>query len=973
MKFKNLKRHSIVARIFFLLTITLLAQSVFSLYTIIVTDIATKVESYSYSTFTKTVINRKSNLESFMNTGWSNISETSSNISSIYNEVLGDSDYLTEEEQSVFLNNSVEAIVQMIAMTGTSGGFIILDDGEDMKYSYSTVYLKNYDNLNLAGSSVNLMLARGPTEVSKNHGFSLVSNWSYGITLTEETLPILSIPMEASKNTQSLEYLGYWHISTDITNDKLRVMTCSMPILDSNGDAIGVIGVEVSQEYLYKFLPENELGDEGSYGYILADIESGESNSINPIMMNGTNQSQLMNLEETIDVDTIEFTTHDLEVEPKLLQSHDVDVCIYYEPLTLYVNNSPYEEHVIWIAGMVDWNNMTSFTTYFWKSIFEMFLLSLLVGVFISYVVGLWVARPILKLRNVVSSYKGEQEMSFNKTNIIEIDELSGTIQQMQENILRSANRTDKILELLNIGVGSFEYVQDSPVVTISQAVYKMLELEEYEGKPIPTNIFFDTLYRLKSNPIKEVAKTYAVGRINVKYYKIEEFRQDDVLLGVIEDTTTDVEDLLVLNYERNYDVLTGIFNRRAFHKKVQDTLGDGDLKVAGFVMFDLDNLKYVNDTFGHDSGDVYIKTAATTISAMLHEYGVVGRMSGDEFYAFLHGFDSRDDLMDKLNKLYAEFDSVPIEMPNAVEFKIRVSGGISWYGDDSSDIDELQKYADFAMYKGKHTVKGELRQFDMDMYKEESFMLNGKAELNRVLDNELVNFAFQPIINVKTGEIHAYEALMRPDSEILATPLKLLQLAGLEGKLWKVERITLFKTLSLYKKYRDMFNDAKMFINSIPTENLKDEEYDEIKELYQDCLPNIVIEITEQQNDSFIDSKLESLHLLNLDIALDDYGSGYANDIGLIKIKPDIVKIDRSLISNVHVDPSRQAVVNKIISYCKEHGICVLGEGIETEQELDYLIEAGIELAQGYYISRPLELPNFNKEDIASKIKAKS
>lgn len=126
----NSKKYSIVTRILLMLMVVILLQAGFSLYTIMSTDIATTVESFSYNTFTQTVINRKSNIESFMSTSWSNISEYSYNISSKYNEHLGENKSLTEDEKVAFLNDSVENIVQMITVTGSTGGFIILDDGD---------------------------------------------------------------------------------------------------------------------------------------------------------------------------------------------------------------------------------------------------------------------------------------------------------------------------------------------------------------------------------------------------------------------------------------------------------------------------------------------------------------------------------------------------------------------------------------------------------------------------------------------------------------------------------------------------------------------------------------------------------------------------------------------------------------------------------------------------------------------------
>lgn len=973
---KNEKRKkSIVTRVAVLLMLVISLQSAFSLNTILLTDITTRIESYSYSTFTKTIQNRRNNIESFMTSTWSNISGISTEITKEYTAVANGKSDLSESEKVDFLGNCVDLVMELISKTGSTGGFIILDDGEDMKYNYSSVYLKSDNYLSQTVTSDSLMLAKGPTEISKQNDFSLVSSWSYALELNDESIDMLRKPIEAIDITTNLDYLGYWNVSSDVTNDKLKVLTYSIPIFDENHNPIGVVGVEVSQNYLYKFLPTDEFGN-NSYGYLLAVSNPDGSDSFIPVMSNGSSQESLVNLNNPVNLDDIDLQKHNLSAYPKLLvydESQYGEICAYYETIGTYANNTPFQGQELLLVGLVSMDNMTSFTKEFWSSMMNMLFVCFIGGTFIAYFAGRSLALPIVKLSKAVSDNDVRREIEFPEIDIREFDDLVNVIKRLQqENIVRNANKTDKILELLNMAVGSFEYIKGEEFVTVSQAVHKILGMDgEQFSQAIPRNMFFYKIEEMKLNPVEEVKNTYSVGVTDIKYYTIEQFEQEDAILGVIEDVTKEVEDLLILNYERNYDVLTGIFNRRAFHQKVNEVFKNAEMKVAGFVMFDLDNLKYVNDTFGHDSGDVYIKTAATIIYTSLSQHGVVGRMSGDEFYAYIYGFDSKNELMDSLHALYKKLEDEPIKLPDSREFQIRMSGGISWYNDDSTKLEELIKFADFAMYKGKKSTKGELKEFDKDMYIKESFMLSGKGELNRILDDELVNFAFQPIIDVKNGELHAYEALMRPKSETLGTPDKFLQLASLEGKLWKVEKMTFFKTLFLYKKHKKLFGNAKMFINSIPSENLRDVEYAEIKEEYGDLLHNIVVEITEQeqQEKEKIDKKLEKLNELGVTIALDDYGSGYANDVSLLNLNPDILKIDRSLISNVHIDPSRQTIVNKIIVFCKEHNIAVLGEGIETEQELEYLMNVGIDFAQGYYISRPLDVPDFDDSVIRDKV----
>ncbi|MEG2958091.1 MAG: diguanylate cyclase, partial [Christensenellaceae bacterium] len=176
---------------------------------------------------------------------------------------------------------------------------------------------------------------------------------------------------------------------------------------------------------------------------------------------------------------------------------------------------------------------------------------------------------------------------------------------------------------------------------------------------------------------------------------------------------------------------------------------------------------------YGHDVGDQYIILAAQMLTRNMQKNAVVGRMSGDEFYVFLYDFESKNTVRELLKKTYASFENNMLVLPDGELFKLRMSGGIAWYGDETILHDELMRYADFAMYEGKNSVKGTVHEFDKEAYDNESFMLSGREELNKVLENKLADFVFQPIISTKTGEIYGYESLMRPRSKVLTSPLK--------------------------------------------------------------------------------------------------------------------------------------------------------------------------------------------------------
>lgn len=308
---KKSKKHSMVTYVILLLMLSIVLQSAVFFGAIVWTNITVKLESFSYNSFTKTVNNRVGDLERFMTLSWNNIASTSTNITGVYNDTVGSDGVLDEDEKVEFLKNSAGFVMDMMSVTGTTGGFVILDDGEDMKYSYSTIYLKSDNYLSQTVTPENLMLAKGPTDISKEYGFSLVSSWSYGISLTPDSIDMLTRPMEAVGATNLLEHLGYWNVSTDITNDKLQVLTFSVPLLDDSGVPIGVVGIEVSQSYLYRFLPADEFGDTSSYGYLLATMDG--DYRLTPIVTNGTAQSNFLENGNTVQLVDKNFEKYDIE------------------------------------------------------------------------------------------------------------------------------------------------------------------------------------------------------------------------------------------------------------------------------------------------------------------------------------------------------------------------------------------------------------------------------------------------------------------------------------------------------------------------------------------------------------------------------------------------------------------------------------------------------------------------------------
>ncbi len=242
------------------------------------------------------------------------------------------------------------------------------------------------------------------------------------------------------------------------------------------------------------------------------------------------------------------------------------------------------------------------------------------------------------------------------------------------------------------------------------------------------------------------------------------------------------------------------------------------------------------------------------------------------------------------------------------------------------------------------------------NIYREKDIQIEKFGKFNKTISHNDLVYKFQPIVNAKDGSIFAYESLMRTKPEIGLAPRDILKYAEISQKLYDIEYYTFFNTLRIYSENPDLFADKKVFINSIPSITLTDEHLKKLKEKFGSLTENAVVEILEDSEDT--EESLAAFkkiqELFGCQIAIDDYGSGYSNESKLIHNNPNYIKIDIDLISSIESDRKKQFLVSNIINFARRYGIKVLGEGVETKEELQTLIELGVDLVQGFYLAKP-------------------
>ena len=433
--------------------------------------------------------------------------------------------------------------------------------------------------------------------------------------------------------------------------------------------------------------------------------------------------------------------------------------------------------------------------------------------------------------------------------------------------------------------------------------------------------------------------------------------------VGLAEDMTTTVLEQQRIEHERDYDTLTGLYRRRAFDRACDALFQQPEkLGCAALLMMDLDNLKQINDTYGHDWGDQYIRQTGQCFAANTPANTICSRLSGDEFLIFFYGYQDQKQLRAQLELLSAALQRSVSILPNGKQLHISISGGIAWYPTDGHDLLTLKKYADFAMYQVKHSHKGRMCDFDIGSYHQEAYAAQTQQDFERLLQEELVSYHFQPICSARSGRVAAYEALMRVDLPTLHSPAQVMQLAHETGRLYEIERITVFHSSEIFQRMQAqglLQSDALLFINSIANVSLTVEDVEEYAQRYPELLKRLVVEITEQEDlDRACLERKRNVPGFSGSFALDDYGSGYSNELNLLELSPRYIKIDISIVRGIDTDRDKQQIVSNIVAYAHARSMQLIAEGIETEAQLRTVIGLGVDLLQGYYLSRPAAVP---------------
>jgi diguanylate cyclase (GGDEF)-like protein len=397
--------------------------------------------------------------------------------------------------------------------------------------------------------------------------------------------------------------------------------------------------------------------------------------------------------------------------------------------------------------------------------------------------------------------------------------------------------------------------------------------------------------------------------------------------------------------WDADHDDLTGVLARSAFRAVLEGAAGHADASdPVSLLLIDLDGFGRINKTVGHASGDALLASVGAHLRSLAPD-ACVGRLGGDEFAMII----PNDDPLPHARHV---LDTLPLARETSL--RIAASAGIARAPRDGSDAESLLKAADIALRVAKRSP----RDNEISLYAGGSLSGTGthsaRASLAKLIAGDGLTMMVQPILDLRTGWVYAYEALARFGERGQDSPLAWFALAEELGEHDELERACLRASLELLAR-RPL--GRRLAVNlSAPV--LLDRRTMRMLEDAPD-LTGLIIEITEEtlaQNHAQLHTSLLALSSRGVQIAVDDVGAGYSGLSQIATVHPSYLKLDRSLVSGLHADSDRAALVGALVSYADRVGSLLIAEGVERDEEVRALLELEVPLAQGFRLGRPAE-----------------
>ncbi len=416
------------------------------------------------------------------------------------------------------------------------------------------------------------------------------------------------------------------------------------------------------------------------------------------------------------------------------------------------------------------------------------------------------------------------------------------------------------------------------------------------------------------------------------------------------------------LEFLAYHDQLTGLKNRLSLKKRVEElNRSENEIKYA-LLFVDVDNFKYINDTMGHSFGDKLLISISERLIGIQKNYSIVYRIGGDEFIILVEHYNKKD-----------EIEKIAVNTLKAFKSHFEVGGmslyttasiGVSIFPEHGQDTETLLKNADIAVYKAKETGRNRIVFYNEPMNEAIAERMKFEKYLRKALDNSEFELYFQPQIDISSGKISGFEALIRwRNSELgFVFPQKFIGIAEETHLIIPIGEWVLKTALHFLNKLNKLgYGDLNISVNISMLQLLQDDFVDMVIEnIERERLHprQVELEITESilmESYEVIAGKLKQLRTLGVKIALDDFGKGYSSLNYLRQLPITTLKIDKSFVDTISMRDKNKSLTDLIVKIGRSMDLCVIAEGVETQEQMDYLIKHRCHKIQGYLFSKPV------------------